>query len=121
MVIKVGSYHAQRGYTPLNQLDLGAVADGIGELRGGGSLHVLVTSAEFAEGSGAFAALAPALDESGWAIVDLRALRPHFHRESNRAGHEALNDLVWAYDLAVVARSFTRAERLPGVPAPPGQ
>ena len=119
VVIKVGSNHARRGYTPLNQLDIGAVADGMGELRGGGSLHVFVTSAGFADRSRAVAALAPALGDGDWVVVDLRALRPHFHREWNREGFEELNNLVLGFDLAVVARSFTPAEQSPGVPAPP--
>lgn len=60
-------------------------------------------------------------DETAWTVFDLRPLRPIFHRAVNAEGREDLADLVWAYDLLLVARGFTRAEPLPGVPVPPEQ
>jgi len=122
VVMKFGAIHAGRGYTPLNMLDVGNAAAELGVLKGGGSLHVAITSTEYAGRAPELETLAGAMgEENAWVVIDLRALRPYFHRESNRDGHEALNDLVWRYDLVVLGRSFTPAERLPGVPAPPGR
>jgi len=122
VVMKFGAIHAGRGYTPLNMLDVGNAAAELGVLKGGGSLHVTITSAEYADRAPELETLAAAMgEEAAWVVIDLRALRPYFHREPNRAGHEALNGLVWRYDLVVLGREFTPAERLPGVPAPPGR
>ncbi len=130
--LKFGSVHMGRGYSPLNQLDLGNAAAEIGLLRGGGSLHVKVTALASTGTDGAvsdWTASSPYLklfanamsDETAWTVFDLRPLRPIFHRAANAEGREELSELVWAYDLLVVARGFTRAEPLPGVPVPPGQ
>jgi len=129
--MKFGSVHMQRGYSPLNQLDLGNAAAELGVLRGGGSLHVKVTAlgsrgldGEFADWTESstwlkrFEAAMPG--ESEWALFDLRPLRPIFHDSENAVGRESLAELVWGYDLLVVARSFTRSEPLPGVPSLPG-
>jgi len=122
VLMKFGAIHAGRGYTPLNMLDVGNAAAELGVLRGGGSVHVAITTAEFADRAPELKTLAAAMGEGdAWVVIDLRALRPYFHRESNRAGHGALNGLAWRYDLVVMGRSFTPAERLPGVPAPPGR
>ncbi len=130
--LKFGSVHMGRGHSPLNQLDLGNAAAEIGLLRGGGSLHVKVTALGSTGTDGAvsdWTASAPHLrrfadamdDEAAWTVFDLRPLRPIFHRAANAEGREELSELVWAYDLLVVARGFTRAEPLPGVPVAPGQ
>ena len=130
--LKFGSVHMRRGYSPLNQLDLGNAAAEIGVLRGGGALHVKVTALASTGADGAVSdwiASSPHLerfsdvmpDDAEWAVFDLRSLRPVFHRAANAEGREELADLVWAYDLLVVGRSFTRAQPLPGVPGLPGQ
>lgn len=129
--MKFGSFHMRRGYTPLNQLDLGNAAAEIGLLRGGGSLHVQVTALESRDGAGErsdwtddsphLARFADAMpDGADWAVFDLRPLRPIFHRRANVEGREALAELAWGFDLLVLARRFTRAEPLPGVPPLPG-
>ena len=130
--MKFGSVHMRRGYSPLNQLDLGNAAAELGVLRGGGSLHVKVTALgsrgldgeldDWTESSPwmkRFEAAFP--DGSDWAVFDLRPLRPVFHDVDNAKGRESLADLAWGYDLLVVARSFNRAKPLPGVPSPPGR
>ncbi|MGK7294517.1 MAG: hypothetical protein ACNS61_01660 [Candidatus Wenzhouxiangella sp. M2_3B_020] len=129
--LKFGSVHMQRGYSPLNQLDLGNAAAELGFYRGGGSLHVKVTALGSTGLDGEFddwTESSPYLDrfeaampeDSEWAVFDLRALRPIFHDRDNADGRGALAEIVWGYDLLVLAREFTRAEPLPGVPSPPG-
>lgn len=130
--MKFGSVHMQRGYSPLNQLDLGNAAAELGVLRGGGSIHVKVTALGSVDADGEFDSWieqSPLLkrfeaampEGSSWAVFDLRPLRPIFHDRDNATGREALSELVWGYDVLVLARQFTRAGRLPGVPAPPGR
>ncbi|MEM0984227.1 MAG: hypothetical protein AAGI17_09785 [Planctomycetota bacterium] len=120
IVLKFGDVHMRRGYSPLNQQDLGTAVVGIGDALGGGSLHVFVFAKEYLEGEYAAdgnGALVSAMGDEEWVVVDLRAMRPIFHREQFRAGFESLSDYVWGYDLMVVTRSFTPAETVPGVPA----
>ncbi len=132
VLLRFGSMHMGRGYSPLNQLDLGAFVGEVGALRGDGSLHLEVTALEMERSDGttfdarasneAMAAIEAKMDELGadWVVVDLTALRPLFHRERNREGFEKLNALVWRFDLLVVTRGFTRAARFEGLPGVPG-
>jgi len=128
--MKFGSVHMRRGYSPLNQLDLGNAAAELGVLRGGGSLHVNVGALssvgadgqvrDWSEDSTLLARLAEAMpDDAEWVVFDLRPLRPILHSESVAESYPALADLVWGYDLMVLARRFTAASALPGVPAAP--
>lgn len=128
--LKFGAVHMQRGYSPLNQLDLGNAAAELGFHRGDGSLHVQVTALasrgpdgkvrDWTESSPWLEPVSRAMPEdAAWAVFDLRPLRPVFH-DTDPGGHAALAERAWAYDLLVVAREFTRAAPLPGVPAPPG-
>lgn len=55
--MKVGGIHGVRGYTRLNQLDLGNSAAELGLLRGGGSLRVFVESIDMIA-AGAYPGLA---------------------------------------------------------------
>lgn len=122
VLVKLGSVHAGRGYSPLNQLDVGNQVAELATLRNGDSLHVLVAGRTFVSADGqasdtldSVPHLAPVLSRvegDDWAVMDLRALRPLFHSESGRAGHEALADTAWAYDLLVVAPVFRAAERI---------
>lgn len=128
--MKVGGIHGVRGYTRLNQLDLGNSAAELGLLRGGGSIHVFVEAIDIIDAAGekkrtvgddhAFAPMVAAMpDSADWAVIDLRKLRPVFHRDDNAGAHPDLAEWVWQYDLVVLTREFTPAERLPGVPALP--
>ena len=130
--MKFGAVHMRRGYSPLNQLDLGNTAAELGMLRGGGSIHVNVgaLSSVSEEGqvrdrradSEVSARLARAMPgEAEWAVFDLRPLRPILHSESVAGAHPELADLVWGFDMMVLTRRFTAAPRLPDVPAPPGR
>lgn len=128
--MKIGGIHGVRGYTRLNQLDLGNSAAELGLLRGGGSIHVFVEAIDMVDADGEskrivgdghpFAPIAAAMpDSEDWVVTDLRKLRPVFHRDENAEAHPDLAEWVWQYDLVVLTREFTPAERLPGVPAPP--
>lgn len=130
--MKFGSIHMRRGYTPLNQLDLGNAAAELGVLRGGGSIHVNVSALasvnaagevrDWTADSAVLARLGKAMPaDADWVVFDLRPLRPLLHDDAVAEAHPALADLVWGYDLAAVTRRFTNADRLPGVPAPPGR
>lgn len=129
--LKFGSVHMRRGYSPLNQLDLGNAAAELGVFRGGGSIHVNVGALSSVNGDGqvrdwtadsaVLGRLARAMPENAqWAVFDLRPLRPVLHAEVVADAHPELAELVWGYDVMVLARQFTAAHRLPGVPAPPG-
>lgn len=128
--IKVGGIHGVRGYTRLNQLDVGNSAAELGLLRGEGSIHVFVEAIEMVGAQGEvtrtidadhpLAPIAAAMPESAdWVVADLRELRPLFHDGPNAEAYPDLAEWIWGYDLIVLTRRFTRAERVPGVPAPP--
>ena len=130
--LKFGSIHMQRGYTPLNQLDLGNAAAELGVLRGDGSIHVKVSALSSVNAAGeirdwtaesdVLARLGKAMPKDAeWMVFDLRPLRPKLHDNDVAQAHPALADLAWGYDLIVVTRTFTAASRLPGVPGPPGR
>jgi len=128
ILMKFGSMHMGRGYSPLNQLDLGNAAAELGALRGGGSLNVYVMAAgsrtgsetrDFRDTSPMLQALTAGMGDANWIVVDLRSLRPIFHAKKKREGFEELSEHVWRYDLAILTKEFTQAERLPGTPDPP--
>lgn len=120
VVLKFGSVHMGRGYSPLNQLDLGNAAAEIAITRGGPSLHLLIAAGDAEHDPMPMLAEASGIDDD-WRLIDLRPLRDHFHTESNAQRHPELAELVWRYDMVALAPTFTPAERLPGVPAPPGR
>lgn len=130
--LKFGSMHMRRGYSPLNQLDLGNAAAELGVLRGGGSIHINVGALSSVNGDGqvrdwtadspVLARLARAMPENAeWAVFDLRPLRPLLHDKAVAQAHPELAELTWGYDVMVLARQFTAAHQLPGVPARPGR
>ncbi len=105
-VLKFGAMHGGRGYSPLNQLDVGNLAAELAASQGRDSLHLYVTSQAFAK------SMIKTSNEDSWLVFDLRALRPWFHRDQNRAASPALGTLVFRYDIAVVAPEFHPAEPL---------
>lgn len=130
VLMKFGNYHMGRGYSPMNQLDLGNAAAELAVLRGGDSLHVQVSALRQEDGEGAMQSLEglmPYLDRFAdhvpdggeWVVFDLRPLRPVFHDRSNREGREALSEMVWRFDVLMLTERFTRAEQLEGIPQPP--
>jgi hypothetical protein len=112
VLLKFGSVHVGRGYSPLNQLDLGNQAAELAYARGRESLHLTVIAAEYATRGGNaisaldqaphFAPLLAALGSDQWVVVDLRALRPYLHRRQNRERHEELAQMVFRYDAVIV-------------------
>lgn len=130
VVMKFGNYHMGRGYSPMNQLDLGNAAAELAVLRGGDSLHVQVSALVQQDSDGEFRGLdglMPYLhrfadfvpEDDGWVVFDLRPLRSIFHDRANREGREALSEMVWRFDVLMLTQRFTRAEQLEGIPQPP--
>ncbi len=130
VVMKFGNYHMGRGYSPMNQLDLGNAAAELAVLRGGDSLHVQVSALVQQDSDGEFRGLdglMPYLhrfadfvpEDDGWVVFDLRPLRTIFHDRANREGREALSEMVWRFDVLMLTQRFTRAEQLEGIPQPP--
>ncbi|HSR67026.1 MAG TPA: hypothetical protein VLU25_03715 [Acidobacteriota bacterium] len=121
ILMKFGSVHGARGYSALNQLDIGNQAAELAALMGGDSLHLQVIGARY-DREGQVIEVgqrAPHLKvffdnllESQLTVFDLRPLRPYFHRKSNRQGYEQLNDLVWGYDLLAVYPTLHSAQDL---------
>ncbi|HSR52759.1 MAG TPA: hypothetical protein VLV83_18200 [Acidobacteriota bacterium] len=121
IMMKFGSMHGGRGYTALNQLDLGNQAAELAALMGGDSLHVQVLGARYDRGGQVIdlSQRAPHLkvffnnlEEGDLTVFDLRPLRPYFHRKSNREDDQQLNDLVWRYDLLAVFPTLHSAQDL---------
>jgi len=129
VLMKFGAMHCGRGYSQLNQLDVGNAASELGILRGGGSFHVVLTAGsqrgpegsiiDFVRGAPHLQRFLDAMGDAEWAVFDLRPLRTIFHDESTEEGREALASSVWRYDAIAVTKQFTQASPLPGVPAPP--
>ncbi|MDT8340701.1 MAG: hypothetical protein RQ751_04240 [Longimicrobiales bacterium] len=123
--LKFGSYHTGRGFSPVNQLDLGNLAHNLATLRGGRSVNVWTvavsaqqpdgTLVQVGEQSPVVRVLAEHATEGPWTVFDARALRPWFHRERNRARYPELADAVFQHDFIALARRFTPSEPL--VPA----
>jgi hypothetical protein len=118
MILKFGSMHTGRGYSALNQLDLGNHAAELGYAAGGGSLHLYLTCVEQRQNDGsvtAFLEQVPHLEPlyanvgaEGWTVVDLRALRPYFHERER----DELADVVWRHDLLLLQLQFQQATAL---------
>lgn len=114
VLLKFGSVHMGRGYSPLNQLDLGNQAAELGFARGRESFHLTIMAGTYETRTGRDVAaldqapyLAPlldVLDEDEWVVIDLSALRPYLHRRQNRQRHQDLTQLVFRYDAAIVGR-----------------
>lgn len=122
VVMKLGFVHLGRGYSPLHQLDLGNQAAELAWAEGRDSFHLAVVAPTYVPAQGGASDLAakspylkPLFDLLGkdpWVVIDLRPLRPHFHRAENARGWEDLADLAWRYDAVAVVRAFHQAEEL---------
>ena len=109
LVLKFGNVHLGRGYSPLNQLDLGNLAAEAGPQRGADSLHVLVSALGRREENGGFREystqapyleLFPRMDTAN--VFDLRALRPLVHESRFAVVEPTFTELIWRYDLLVM-------------------
>ena len=119
VLLKFGSVHMGRGYSPLNQLDLGNAAAELAAHRGGSSFHLLVTAAQFSSGPSPYAELVEALGDNDWAFIDLRPLREHFHKDSSPIEPGSFRQLVWRYDAVAITKRFAEDPHLPGIPTLP--
>ena len=121
LFLKFGNVHMGRGYSPVNQLDLGNQVAELAVLSGGDSFHVTVvglsrvgpdgTVSDYREQAPHLGLLGSPDDES-WTVVDLRPLRPLFHADDGGAEHEELARTAWRYDAAVVVPALTPAREL---------
>jgi hypothetical protein len=121
ILMKFGNMHLGRGYSRLNLLDLGNHAAELAAHRGGDSFHLAVLGLSREEQDGTVTDYRPeapelrrfeAAGETGWAVFDLRELRPSLHDSAVRPGDGAFADLVWRYDAALVIPRMNAARRI---------
>jgi len=138
-ILKFGTFHCARGYSTMNQLDVGNFVGEVGVLRGDGSLQLMVVPADLGlEGgtnpparvsppdSSALGRAYVAIDrpeEQEWVLFDVRPLRAVFHSmgddvDGTLAG---LERIAWSFDVVAMCPTLTDAEPLPGVPPLPGR
>ena len=128
VLMKFGSAHMGRGYSPFDQLDLGNQAAELSFARGGDSFHLLVAAAEMvtpdgsrvptSEGGGYLTPLLPHRAGDGWTVFDLRPLRPYLSAKSVREKYPELTRIAFAFDALAVAPAFHPADAM--VPLPFG-
>lgn len=123
VLLKFGSVHTVRGRTVTNQFDLGNLGLQLAVVRGGRSFHLWTTALGMLQADGSVSDWRS--DEPGWqliydlvdpdqpwTIIDLRELRPWFHRDSNRVGNENLAEMVFQHDAVAIAPQLRAAEPL---------
>jgi hypothetical protein len=120
VLMKFGSIHMGRGYSPLNQLDLGNQAAELGFAAGSDSFHLRVAGLGRRGLDGSFSdytARQPPLEllkhrmpSEGWLVVDLRAFRPYFHADSRREAQPEIAAMVFRFDAIAVAPELHEAE-----------
>ncbi len=118
VVIKVGGFHAYRGRTPNNALDVGNLAVTLARMTGGEALNVAVLcgpgskNTQFPTGTGDCYRLgepfAEALGE-GPALFDLEGLHPLLH-DGTVTAEDFLADVLWAFDAVVLLPDARPAE-----------
>lgn len=124
-LIKIGSAHAGRGYSPFDQLDVGNLAAELGFAQGHDSFHVYVfarrsvaadgSTKDFADGT---PELRPFYDQLGDTprVFDLRPLRAWASAHAER--DPELHTLAFRYDAVLLLPELHAAEDL--VPLPGG-
>jgi len=126
-VFKAGTFHMGKGHTPMHVLDLGNFANELAIAAGSESFHILVTATgkvgpdgEFNTWKGQAPHLAPLYDlveGDQPVVVDLRPLRAILTQSGDKTGaQEDLQELVLAFDAAVVLPKFTQADALYPMP-----
>lgn len=125
-VFKFGSVHMGRGYSPLHQLDVGNAAAELAAVLGSDSLHVYVVAPgsvdregnvrDWIEAAPHLSRFADLLEEDAWGLFDLRPLRPHFAVDRNRRAEPELAELVFRYDVLLLAPLFHAAEPMIDLP-----
>ena len=125
IIYRFGSVHTGRGYTPLDQLDLGNQAAEVAALRGGDSFHVLIAARTMVGPDGAVQdltgvpGLEPLLDVApkGESVVfDLRAMRPLMSSRTMSAAFPETHDLGLRFDAVVILPEFHAAESMNELP-----
>lgn len=125
VLLKFGSAHMGRGYSPFHQLDLGNQAAELSVARGGDSYHLLVLarrsvrgdqSSDWAEQSPYLARLDAHRPEGAWGLFDLAAMRPFFAVKANREAHPDLAETVFRFDALLLAPVFHAADALTPLP-----
>lgn len=126
-VFKAGAVHMGKGHTPMHVLDLGNFANEVAIAAGSESFHILVTATgkvgpngEFNSWAGQAAHLTPLFDlveGDQPVVVDLRPLRAILTQSGDKAdAQEDLQELVLAFDAAVIYPQFTQADALYPMP-----
>ena len=125
VLIKLGSAHAGRGYSPYDQLDVGNLAAELAFASGSDSFHLYVlarrslrpdgSSTDFMQSS---PELGPFYDRGGAEplLFDLRELRAW--ASARRESDAALHSVVFRFDALLLLPEFHAAEEL--VPMPDG-
>ncbi|MDZ7659690.1 ChaN family lipoprotein [Fodinibius sp.] len=112
VVIKAGAFHAYKGMTPNNALDIGNLSVSLARAMGGEALNVAVLC-----GPGSQSRSFPAQTVDCWSdrlgedlkslskeqpvLFDLTALHPLLHEGTVTVGEE-LGDFLWAFDAVVL-------------------
>jgi hypothetical protein len=112
IVIKVGGFHAYRGRTPNNALDVGNLAVAMAQAMGGEALNVAVLcgpgsqSTDFPAGTSdcwpdRLGADFEALAQDEAVLFDLTALHPMLHDGTLAPGSD-MERILWAFDVIVL-------------------
>jgi hypothetical protein len=118
VVIKAGGFHAYRGFTPNNALDVGNLAVALAQMAGGEALNVAIVcgpgskNAQFPAGTGDCYRLgAPFENALGDepALFNLEALHPLLH-DGTVTAEDRLEDFLLAFDAAVLIPNARPAE-----------
>ncbi|MCA8951852.1 MAG: hypothetical protein KDE27_20245, partial [Planctomycetes bacterium] len=126
VLLKFGSAHGGRGYSPFDQLDIGNHVAEIAVARGGDSFHVYVlarrsvdrdgVAKEMADGVESLRPFCAALPAGEGGVFDLVALRPLLSRDEIEAAHHAVHDFVFRYDALVLLPELHESEPLFALP-----
>lgn len=122
VLMKFGSVHMPRGRGPVNQHDLGNLAQELAVLRGGTSFHLQAAGlgrqaldGSHSDWTTSLPEWQPLFDRVGdgpWTVFDLRPLRPFFHRSDNAEAWPSLTTLVFGYDAVAISPELHEAEQL---------
>src|SRR5262249_28458018 len=119
----LGSVHAGRGFSPMDQLDIGDLAAGLAAERGQDSFHVYVFARRGADGKdwSSEASLRPFLDalkpgEAG--VFDARPLRSFLSARAESPAFAELHELCRRYDAIVLFAELHAATDVSPAPAP---
>lgn len=120
VLMKFGSAHMGRGYSPFDQLDLGNIAAELAFADGSDSFHLQVFAKQSVQSDGtvkdftASPELAPLYAEvpDTGGVLDLRALRPYCNSKRVKSDMPELCALVRRFDAILVLPSFTRSTEI---------